>query len=65
MIVLYIVLIAIAIGGVVFLMRKYVPGLKSEEENVDEARQVEEEVNRMIVNPQVEKQEEKDKDEEE
>lgn len=61
--VLYIVLVAIAIGVVVFLMRKYVPGLKSKDENIDEARQVEEEVNRMIVNPQAQEQEEKDEEE--
>ncbi len=61
--IIYIIIIVLIIGAVVFLLRKFIPGLKDEEEK-DEARQVEEEVNRMIVNPEPEK-ENKEEDEDE
>lgn len=61
-IVLYIILIVLVIGVVVFLLRKYIPGLKDDEVK-DEAQQVEEEVNRMIVNPSPEKKEAEDEEE--
>lgn len=60
---LWIVLIVLVIGVVVFLLRKYVPGLGNHDEEVDEDKRVEEEVNRMIVNPS-EKQDETTKDDE-
>lgn len=58
MVVLYIVLIAILIGVIVFLLRQFIPGLKNDDEVKDEAIQVEEEVNRMIVNPEENKKDE-------
>lgn len=58
MVVLYIVLIAILIGVIVFLLRQFIPGLKNDDEIKDEAIQVEEEVNRMIVNPEENKKDE-------
>lgn len=61
---LWIVLIFIAIGVVVFLLRKFVPGLSTPNEPIDEKKQAEEDVNRVIMSDPV-KEEKKEEDEEE
>ena len=65
---LWIILGVVAIGVIVFLLRKYVPGLGFDNEPVDEFKQAEEEVNRFIVtedlNKKVDDEDDDDEDEE-
>ena len=63
---LWIVILAIAIGLVVFLLRKFIPGLSTPNEPIDEKKQAEEDVNRVIMTDPVveEKKDEEEEDEE-
>ncbi len=64
---LWIILLAAAIGLTVFLLRKFVPGLATPNEPIDEKKQAEEDVNRVIMQDteSVSEKEKKDTDEEE
>lgn len=59
---LWIVLGILAIALLVFLLRKFVPGLGFEEEEVDEKKQIEEEVNRYIVTEEIKEETKKDEE---
>ena len=61
---LWIVLGVVAIGVIVFLLRKFVPGLGIENEPIDEAKQAEEEVNRYIVTEVIKPEVKEDEEEE-
>ncbi len=62
---LYIVIGIAVIGIIVFLLRKYVPGLGNSNEVVDEKQAAEEEVNRYIVTEELPTKKEEKEDNEE
>ena len=51
------------IALVVFLLRKYIPGLGFEEEEVDEKKRIEEEVNWYIVTEEIKEETKKNEEE--
>ena len=51
------------IALVVFFLRKYIPGLGFEEEEVDEKKRIEEEVNRYIVTEETKEETKKNEEE--
>ncbi len=61
---LWIILGAIGIGVIVFLLRKFIPGLSTPSEPIDEKKQAEEDVNRVIMSDPTPNEEEKEDEEE-